>query len=154
MVVEGSTSGRWLKGVTIRVPTAQNDSLGTGKYSLGPAAGYLTKRGSWTIGFFEQNFFSVIGPKSRPPVGQSKIAPIASYALPRGWSVGLSTMTVTYDWVRNKWTEVPVGLQVDKNFGDVFLPLDASVEIEQNLADTAGTPAWTLSMLLQWSFSR
>lgn len=152
--VRDSRRSRWLEGIVIRIPTAQNDSLGTGKYSLGPAVGYQTREGPWTLGFFQQSFFSVIGPKSRSPVGQSKIQPVASLALPQGWSVGLSSMNVTYDWVRNRWTELPVGLQIDKSFGDGLRPLDASFEVEKNLADTRGAPAWTLRALLQWTFYR
>ena len=42
LAVTDAPRDRWLAGVTIRIPTAQNDSLGTGKYSVGPAFGYET----------------------------------------------------------------------------------------------------------------
>lgn len=154
LAVSDTTGGRWLEGLTIRVPTAQNDSLGTGKYSIGPAFGYQTQHGLWTIGFFQQSFFSIVGPESRSPVGQSKLEPILMVALPGGWSLGLSSMTITYDWVRNDWTEVPVGLQVDKPFGDTLRPLDASFEMEQNLAVVKGTPGWTIRSQLKWTLPR
>src|ERR1700728_1061753 len=64
LAVTDVARGRWLEGVTIRIPSAQNDSLGSGKYSVGPAVGYETERGPWTLGFFQQDFFSVIGPAS------------------------------------------------------------------------------------------
>jgi hypothetical protein len=154
LAVTDAPRDRWLAGVTLRIPTAQNDSLGTGKYSVGPAFGYQTQSGLWTLGFFQQDFFSVIGPESRSGVGQSKIEPVLTYALAKGWSVGLSTMTVTYDWVRNEWTEVPVGLQIGKRFGNGPRPLAASFEIEQNLADAKDAPAWTIRTLLKWTLSR
>ena len=116
LAVSDVSRGRWLDGVTIRIPSAQNDSLGSGKYSVGPAFGYETQHGPWTLGFFQQDFFSVIGPASRSPVAQSKIEPTVTLALARGWSIGLSSMTITYDWVRNEWTEVPVGMRVAKRF--------------------------------------
>ncbi len=154
LAVRQAGRARWLEGITIRVPSAQNDSLGTGKYSIGPAFGYEVARSFFTLGFFAQNFFSVIGPKSRSPVGQSKIEPVLMFALPRGWSAGLSSMTVTYDWVRNAWTEVPVGVSVDKHFGDGLRPLEASFEIERNLAEVRGAPGWTIRTLLKWTFPR
>jgi hypothetical protein len=154
LAVSDAARGRWLEGVTIRVPTAQNDSLGSGKYSVGPAFGYETVHGPWTLGFFQQDFFSVIGPTSRSPVGQSKIEPNVTLALARGWSIGLSTMAVTYDWVRNEWTEVPVGLRVAKRFSGGLSPLEASLEMEQNLADARGAPAWTIRTLLKWTLPR
>lgn len=154
LAVTDTTRGVWLVGLTMRIPTAQNDSLGTGKYSIGPALGFQTQHGPWTTGFFQQSFFSVVGPESRSPVGQSKIEPVLMFALPRGWSVGLSSMTITYDWVRNEWTEVPVGLQVAKRFSDGLRPLEASFEMEQNLADAKDVPAWTIRSLLKWTLPR
>jgi hypothetical protein len=154
LAVSDTTQGRWLEGLTIRVPTAQNNSLGTGKYSIGPAFGYQIQHGLWTVGFFQQSFFSVVGPDSRSPVGQSKIEPVLMFALPRGWSVGLSSMTLTYDWVRNEWTEVPVGMQVDKRFSETLRPLEASFEMEQNLADVKDAPGWTIRSQLKWTFPR
>jgi hypothetical protein len=154
LAVSDVARGRWLEGVTIRVPSAQNDSLGSGKYSVGPAVGYETVSGPWRLGFFQQDFFSVIGPESRSPVGQSRIEPTVMLALARGWSVGLSSMTITYDWVRNQWTEVPVGLSVAKRFSGGLNPLEASFEMEQNLADARGAPAWTIRTLLKWTLPR
>ncbi len=154
LAVLSTPRGRWLGGATIRIPSAQNDSLGSGKYSIGPAIGYETRQGTWTLGFFNQNFFSVIGPNSRSPVGQTKIEPNAAYALPRGWSIGTSTMTFTYDWVRNAWTEVPIGLRIDKNFRNVLRPIDAYVEFEKNLAGVAGVPGWTFRVAVKWTFDQ
>jgi hypothetical protein len=154
LAVTDAARGRWLEGVTIRVPTAQNDSLGSGKYSVGPAFGYETQRGPWTLGFFQQDFFSVIGPASRSPVGQSKIEPSVTLALARGWSIGLSTMTITYDWVHNEWTEAPVGMRVAKRFNGGLSPLEASAEMEQNLADVKGAPGWTIRTRLKWTLPR
>jgi hypothetical protein len=154
LAVLSTPRGRWLGGATIRIPSAQNDSLGSGKYSIGPALGYETRQGAWTLGFFNQNFFSVIGPSSRSAVGQTKIEPTAAYTLPRGWSIGTSTMGFTYDWVRNAWTEVPIGLRIDKVFRNALRPIDAYVEFEKNLAAVAGVPSWTFRAALKWTFSQ
>src|SRR5580704_18775 len=154
LAVADGSRGRWLEGVTARVPTAQNDSLGNGKYSIGPAFGYETQHGPWTLGFFRQDFFSVIGPTSRSPVAQSNIEPTVTLALRSGWSIGLSSMTITYDWVHNEWTEVPVGLRAAKRFSGGLSPLEASVEMEQNLADVKGAPGWTIRTLLKWTLPR
>jgi hypothetical protein len=154
LAVLSTPRGRWLGGATIRIPSAQNDSLGSGKYSIGPALGYETHQGAWTLGFFNQNFFSVIGPSSRSAVGQTKIEPTAAYTLPRGWSIGTSTMSFTYDWVRNAWTEVPIGLRIDKAFRNALRPIDAYAEFEKNLAAVAGVPGWTFRAAVKWTFSQ
>jgi hypothetical protein len=152
LAVLDNPQGRWLAGGTIRIPSAQNDSLGSGKYSVGPAFGYEMSPGRWTLGFFNQDFFSVVGPQLRSPVGQTKIEPTVTYALPRGWAIGTSTMSFTYDWVRNEWTQVPLGLRIDKAFQNELHPLDAYLEIEKNLAAVPDVPAWTIRALVKWTF--
>jgi hypothetical protein len=148
-----------LAGVTIRIPTAQNSSLGSDKYSVGPAFGYESQTGLWRLGFYSQNYFSVIGPSWRSPVGKSKFEPIVSLALPNGWSLGFSSMSITYDWVLNKWTEVPIGGRISKRFGrfgrlgaiGTLLPLEATLEAEKNLSRVADTPGWTTRISLRWT---
>jgi hypothetical protein len=148
-----------LAGVTIRIPTAQNSSLGSDKYSIGPAFGYSFQTGLWRLGFYSQSYFSVIGPSWRAPVGKSKIEPIVSLSLPNGWGVGFSSMSITYDWVLNKWTEVPIGGRISKRFGrfgrlgaiGVLLPLEATLEAEKNLSRVADTPGWTTRISLRWT---
>ncbi len=152
LVVLDHPGGRWLAGTTVRVPSAQNDSLGSGKYSAGPAFGYETKDGPWTLGFFNQDYFSIIGPASRAPVGQTKIEPTIVYSLPRGWTIGSSTMSFTYDWVRNEWTEVPLGLGIGKAFQNDLQPLNASLEAEKNLAAVPDVPGWTIRASVKWTF--
>jgi hypothetical protein len=150
----------YVAGITARLPTSQNTSLGSGKYSIGPVFGYQFQSGRWRVGFYNQNYFSIIGTSSRPAVGRSKIEPIVSISLPYGWTVGFSTMSFTYDWVLNKWTEVPIGGLVTKSFGRFgklgaignVLPLQATLEMEQNLSSVKFTPGWTTRISLRWVF--
>jgi hypothetical protein len=72
-------------------------------------------------------------------------------------------MSITYDWVLNKWTEVPAGMRISKRFGRAQLlpglnpvqalrPLQASFEIEQNLSNVRAAPGWTTRLSLRWTF--
>ena len=151
--VQNAGTGQWLLGPTIRIPTAK-DSLGTNKYSLGPCLGYATERAAWTVGFFGQTYFSVIGPAIYPAVAKTQIAPTFKYELPQGWNIGLSTMQFTYDWVRNQWTDVPIGFRVGKTFTGLLTSWDAYFEAEKNLASAPDTPSWTARLLLRWKGSR
>ena len=153
LAVRNAGQGQWLVGPTLRIPTAK-DSLGTNKYSLGPAAGYVTQPNRWTIGFFGQTFLSIIGPASSPAVAKTQIAPALKYGLQGGWSVGFSTMQFTYDWVRNRWTDVPLGVRIGKKFGATLKSIDAYLEVEQNVAHSSDSPGWTIRALARWRFSR
>ncbi|MGC1380647.1 MAG: hypothetical protein WA814_06440 [Candidatus Baltobacteraceae bacterium] len=152
LAVLGNGRAQWLVGLNARVPTA-NDSLGSNKYSLGPAFGYRTKVGAWSVGFFNESFFSLVGPSWYPPVGKTKIQPIATLTVAPQWSVGLSTMKFTYDWVLNRWTEVPLGLRVEKQAVGKIAPLGGYLEAERNLARAPDTPGWTFRALLRWTFA-
>ncbi len=145
--------GDWITGLNARFPTA-NDSLGSHKYSLGPAFGYTTNTSPWSFGFSQESYFSIIGPASYPDVAKTKIAPILRRTLSDGWSIGLSTMQFTYDWNINRWNDVPVGLRVEKKGIAGLAMLDAYAEGERNLAHAPDTPGWTIRTALRWTFTR
>lgn len=153
LAVLNAGHGQWLVGPTLRLPVA-NDSLGSHKYSIGPAFGYAQQAQRVTYGFFAQAFFSVIGPSSYPPVEKADIAPTLKVDLAGGWNVGLSTMQFTYDWARNRWTDVPLGFRIGKSSIAELKPLDAYFELERNLAHTADTPGWTMRLLTRWNFGK
>ena len=154
--------GRWSYGATARFPTAGNSSLGSGKYSIGPAAGYDIVRGDWTLGIGTTNYFSVVGPSWRSPVAQTKLDPSATLSLPRGWAVGTSSMSFTYNWYKGMWINVPLGLRIQKALGtssnlpfvQFLAPLVGSAEFEKNLVAAPGTPAWTIRVMLRWNLPR
>ncbi len=60
----------WGAGPAFVIPTATNDILGQGKFSLGPSFVALYQPEHWTIGALVNNVWSVAGSGSRPPVNQ------------------------------------------------------------------------------------
>ena len=52
-------SGAW--GAAFQFPTADSESLGTGKYALGPSVDYEYESGKWFAGFIALNLWSVAG---------------------------------------------------------------------------------------------
>lgn len=152
----------WLFGVTTSLPTGGKNSLGTGKYSLGPGFGYGTTSGNLSLGFFSANYFSVIGPVANPSVARSQIQPLVTLSLPYGWGVGTSTMNFTYSWTQTKWQSVPLGIRLEKGFGagatqryaPFLAPLVGAFELEKDLTSVAGTPTWTYRATLRWNFPR
>jgi hypothetical protein len=150
LTLRGTPSRRWTEGLTIRLPTGQNDSLGSGKYSIGPAIGYRSIQGPWILGLVVRNYFSVFGPSSRTGVGQTFFDPNVGFVFSKHWTIGNSTTGYAYDWVRNRWTSVPLGFRIEKEFPRVE-PLTAVFEMEKNLANAPGTPNLTIRTLVQWT---
>jgi hypothetical protein len=84
-------------------PTAALMSFG---FAIGPAIGAvkpLTPR--LLVGAFSQNLFAA-------HVGISQIQPVITYQLGHGWAVSAGDAQFTYDWERDEWTNVPLGVQI------------------------------------------
>ena len=52
----GSAERRWAAGAAFKFPTGSG-TLGSGKWSAGPALGYTYQTGPWTLGLYTQSFF-------------------------------------------------------------------------------------------------
>lgn len=102
-------------GAAALIDTASHDSLGTGKYSIGPAFVLIYKAGKWTMGALGNHIWSVAGDNDRGDVSQTSVQPFFSRQLPHGWSFSITSET-SYNWEAssgNKWT-VPLGGTVSK----------------------------------------
>ena len=100
LIVFNESWGRWGIGPVMLFPTATSDQLGTEKWAIGPAAGFVARSQKLMWGVFNQNLFSFAGKNDREDVNVSIIQPIISYSLPDQWSIGTSEMNITYDWKR------------------------------------------------------
>ncbi len=102
-------------GAAALIDTASDDSLGTGKYSVGPAFVLIHKAGKWTIGALGNHIWSVGGDKDRGDVSQTSVQPFFSRQLPQGWSFSITSES-SYNWEAtsgNAWT-IPLGGTVSK----------------------------------------
>lgn len=140
----GTQQSRWAGGAAFKFPTGSG-SLGSGKWSVGPALGYTFETGLWTLGVYTQSFFSYAGSGSRSPVAQTQVQPNVSVALPDGWSIGTSNMNFTYDYDAGSFANVPVGIRVAKRIETGARRWNAYFEAEKNLKVSGGT-SWTLRL--------
>lgn len=102
-------------GFATMLDTAHHDSLGTGKYSLGPAFVLVYKRDKWTMGGLLNHVWSVAGSDSRQDVSNTSMQPFLSRSLADGWSFSLSS-EASYNWKatsNERWT-VPLGGSLSK----------------------------------------
>ena len=115
-------------------PTASEAVLGTGKFSLGPAAavGYLGPE--WTVGLFPQHWWSVGGNSQRAEVNLTNIQYFLYYAPPwdpkAQWRIGMSP-NISINWTaRGDKLTVPVGLGIGRLFSLGPLPVQVTIEAE------------------------
>ena len=130
-----STGGKviWGIGPTSMFPTASQDVLGTGKFSLGPSAvvGYLGRE--WLFGIFPQHWWSVGGESKRADVNLTNIQYFLYYVPPwdpkAQWRIGMSP-TVSIDWkAKGDKLTFPVGLGIERMFAIGQLPVFIQLEV-------------------------
>ena len=135
--------GRLGVGGVLAVPTARDDALGTGKWSLGPAAVGIARQGKWQYGLLAVSQFSVAGKSDRSSVAALSLQPFASYDLGGGWSIGLSDVNYTYNLRQSRWVDYPIGSRLEKLIRIGNLPVRVFVEAEYNLRNNDIAPKWT-----------
>jgi len=137
----------WGVGTTTVFPTASEEVLGTGKYSLGPTAvfGYLGR--TWTAAIFPQQWWSVGGNDSRSNVNFTNIQYFIYYAPPgldpdAAWRIGMSpNISINWEAEGDKVT-FPIGLGVSRMINIGPLPVNISGEVDYSVihpGDKAGS---------------
>jgi len=136
----------WGVGATSMFPTASEDVLGTGKYSLGPTAvaAYLGRE--WIFGVFPQHWWSVGGDSKRADVSLTNIQYFLYWAPPwdpeAQWRIGMSP-NISIDWeAKGDKVTLPVGLGIGRMFEILRLPVHVSLEVDYSVIhpdDKAGS---------------
>jgi hypothetical protein len=147
----------WAIGPAFLLPTATDDTLGTGKFAIGPTAVALAQPGHWTIGALASNVWSVAGPSDRPDVNLFTLQYFLNYNLPKGWSIGSSPI-LTANWNAssgNVWT-VPAGLAIARVFKVGAQPMNASVGYFYNAVrpDNPPSPRSQIRVQISLLFSK
>ncbi len=111
--------GRWWRaglGPVFVFPTATEDELGTGKWSVGPTVGAILSAPKWQITLLIQNRFSFAGDSNRPDVNRLLWQPIAVYFLEKGWYLGLQGTPKSINWEKDGALTFPVSARIGKVF--------------------------------------
>ncbi|MBV8246519.1 MAG: neuromedin U [Candidatus Eremiobacteraeota bacterium] len=107
----------WGAGPIFQVPSASPDTLGTGKYSVGPAAVALVMPGPWVMGMLATQLWSFAGKANRPGVNSGLFQPFVNYNIKGGWALTTAPIiTVNYNAPGNQKWAIPIGGGGSKTF--------------------------------------
>ena len=143
----------WGIGPAIVLPTATNQTLGQGKWSLGPTVVALVQSKHWTIGALVNNVWSVSGQSARPNVNQMLFQYFINYNLEKGWYL-TSSPIITANWngpSGNQWV-VPVGGGVGRVFRLGFQPVNVSLAFFGNAVRPSTPPSSPWGVRFQVAF--
>ena len=145
----------WGVGPTINLPTANEDQLGSGKWSTGVTGVALTVPDWGSMGILGRQLWSVAGDSDRNYVNQTLIEPFVNYNLDNGWFL-ISDLILTANWQAdssNRWT-VPVGGGVGRVFKVGDQAINSRLEAYYNVVTPDGAPDWTVSFTWQFLFPK
>lgn len=143
----------WGAGPTFLLPTASDDVLGTGKFSIGPAAVVLIQPGKWTFGALVSNLFSVTGSSNRADVNLFSLQYFINYNLKKGYYL-TSSPTNSANWDAphgNVWL-VQIGGGIGRIMRLGFQPVNLSVQAYGNVKRPDNFPSSTWQLKFQIAF--
>lgn len=116
----------WGAGPVFRLPTATEDSLGSGQLAVGPAGALSVQNGGFTYGGSMSQLWTVAGDTERRNINMTTFQPFASYVTANATTFKLSS-DAFYDWEEGGGLAVPITFEVKQmvNFFNQPIQLDA-----------------------------
>ncbi len=146
----------WGVGPSISAPTATDDVLGSGKWSLGPSAVGLVIEKPWVGGVLVRQLWSVGGDSDREDVNQTLLQPFVNYNMADGWYLASSPVVLANWSARSgeRWT-VPLGGGVGKilKLGGKQ-PANLSLHAYYNVEKPTDAAQWQLQFTFMLMFPR
>ena len=145
----------WGAGPSLNMPTANEDQLGSGKWSAGITGVALTVPEWGSMGILGRQLWSFAGDSDRANVDQTLIEPFLNYNLDNGWFL-LTDIVMTANWEAdssNRWT-VPLGAGVGRVFKVGNQAINSRLEAYYNVERPEGAPDYTISFTWQFLFPK
>jgi len=97
---------------------------------------YVTQKGKWTLGAFNQNLIS-------GDTNVSFLQPVIAYTINPKWTISAGDLQEGYDWKSDQWVNLPVGFQVGRLVQVGKTTLRLAYNPQYNFRDLDRNPEWT-----------
>ena len=136
----------WGYGAMLIIPIASDSSLGSGKWSAGPAFRFAYRSGPWNIGMFGGQIWSFAGSSNRGDISQLIVRGAIRRELANGWYF-VSAPVITANWKseNQKWL-VPLGGGIGKVIRIHSKPWAWSLQGYYNVVKPDGAPNWSVRL--------
>jgi hypothetical protein len=140
----GDSGFVWGIGPVFLIPTATSESLGSGKWGVGPTGVALYAQSGITLGILSNQIWSFAGGKSRSTVSQLLLQPFASYTFKFALTLKVE-MEATFDWISNKWS-IPIKFGPSQNIKLGKLHVSIGVFGRVWAGNASNMPAWGIQV--------
>jgi hypothetical protein len=144
-------------GYNLVIPTAgDNEYVGSGKWSLGPAAVYFNMKSpsvQWGLLGYSSFSFANAANSDRDYVSNVSIQPILVKNFDKGWYLGVPDEPQTYDFNTNEWT-FNLGGRLGRVMKLGKQPVNLFGQATYNPNDDIVAPEWTLKVNLTLLFPK
>ena len=141
-------------GVAAQFPTASDDTLGSGKWSLGPSFDYEYESGRWFAGAIALQVWSVAGDEDRKSVNMLMIKPFAFYSVSEHWDLTYVPYGIQVYWNKPSGDKLylPVGGGVQRHFELGWAQMNLGLQFFHNLVRPAEGTVNDLRFLVEFRF--
>lgn len=140
----------WGAGPVFSLPTATDDTLGSGKWGIGPSAVGVVMPGHWVLGALINNIWSFAGDDDRGDVNQMLFQYFINYNFPSFYLSSAPIITANWEAPDDQRWTVPFGLGIGKVFHAGKLPLNTSFQGFYNVVKPDYGPDWTMRVQIQF----
>jgi hypothetical protein len=141
-------------GFSAQFPTGDDDTLTSGKYSLGPAIEYAYSGDRLFAAFVALQLWSVAGDENRKDVSMMMIKPMITYALNEKWKAVYMPYGVSVYWNKPSGQRVyfPLGGGIQRQFRLGSVPSAFSVQLFKNVLRPDKGTKYDFRLMLEVNF--
>jgi len=141
-------------GFGAQLPTAADDSLGSGKWSVGPSFDYEYEKGRLFAGVIAMQLWSVAGDSDRADVSMLIVKPFVYYSLTEKWDLMYVPYGISVYWDKPSGEKayVPLGGGAQRHFKFGSVEMNLGAALYKNVVRPTKGPNWDLRFLLEFQF--
>jgi hypothetical protein len=142
----------WGVGPGLIVPSATDDSLGSGKWSAGPTGAVIRQSGPWSVFTLVGHASSVAGNPGRDRVNTTFLQPSLSYSTAKDTTFGIDTAS-SYDWTAGLWS-VPLEVSASQVLVAGRQSMSLGLLLRSHLDRPPLGPTWGLTFTATFVFPK
>jgi len=141
-------------GFAMQFPTAVSDTLGSGKWAIGPSFDYEYESGRWFAGAIALQVWSFAGDPDRKDVSMLMIKPFVYFTLAKNWDLIYVPYGITVYWNKPSGEKVylPLGGGIQRSFPLGSVQLNLAAQYFRNVVRPSKGTVRDLRFLVEFSF--